>query len=60
MRNLIIAALGVAVGIFAEKKYNVSGKILEGLNDLSNGENPLEAFGDIVGAKVITEDYENQ
>lgn len=53
MRNLLFSALAVAAGIYAEKKFNVSDRIAERINQFTNNNQEEEVHEDEEDFKAI-------
>lgn len=53
MRTLIFSALAVAAGIYAEKKFNVSDRIAERINQFTNNDPEEEEIEDEDDFKAI-------
>lgn len=53
MRNLLFSALALAAGIYAEKKFNVSDRIAEHINQFTNNDPKEEAIKDEEDFKAI-------
>lgn len=53
MRRLLFSALAVAAGIYAEKKFNVSDRIAERINQFTNNDPEEEEIEDEDDFKAI-------